>query len=116
VVSFGEALRGALSDRSMSQQALAHQLGLSSQSVVSQWISGTHEPSPGRVFAIEQVLDLAPGQLSRLLGYLPLEAEPVMDLPGAVAIDPTLTDQQRQAILALYDVLRSTDRASRRRR
>jgi len=112
--SFGESLRQALSDRNMSQQELAERLGLNSQSVISQWISSTHEPSPTRVFAIEQQLDLQPGQLARLLGYLPVDAVPALDVPSAVAADPNLSDQQKEAVLAVYQALARP--AGRRRR
>jgi transcriptional regulator with XRE-family HTH domain len=112
--SFGESLRQALADRGMSQQELAERLGLNSQSVISQWISSTHEPSPTRVFAVERHLDLRPGQLSRLLGYLPVDAVPALDVPSAVSADPGLSDQQKEAVLAVYRVLIRP--ASRRRR
>lgn len=112
--AFGEALRRALADRGMTQQELAHCIGLSSQSVVSQWLSGTHEPSPQRVFAVERTLVLRPGQLSRLLGYLPVGAVPAVDVESAVKADPQLTAQQREAVLAVYRVLRGR-RADRRR-
>ncbi len=113
-ITFGEALRRALAAAGTSQRDLATELGLSSQSVVSQWISGTHEPSPSRVFAVEEALHLAPGTLSRLLGYLPLEAVPALDVPAAVAADPALSAQNRAAVLAVYEVLRT--RSSRGRR
>ncbi len=114
-VTFGEALRRTLSDAGVSQRDLATTLGLSSQSVVSQWISGTHEPSPSRVFGIERALRVEPGTLSRLLGYLPLEAVPALDVPRALATDPTLSPQQREAVLAVYEVLRARKRPPRRR-
>ncbi len=114
-ITFGEALRRALAASGTSQRDLATELGLSSQSVVSQWISETHEPSPSRVFAIEEVLGLAPGTLSRLLGYLPLRAVPALDVPAAVAADPELSSQNRAAVLAVYEVLRSRTSRGRRR-
>ena len=113
--SFGEALRQALADRQMSQLELAERLGLSSQSVISQWISETHRPDPARVFAIERQLDVEPGRLSRLLGYLPTHAMPVLDVETAVAADPHLNAQQREAVLAVYHALASPPKARRRR-
>jgi transcriptional regulator with XRE-family HTH domain len=114
--TFGEALRLVLADRAMSQQELAESLGLSSQSVVSQWISGVHEPSPSRVFAIERELAVPPGHLSRLLGYLPITAVPAVDVSAALQADTALTDQQRRAVLAVYDTLRGPAQAPKRRR
>jgi transcriptional regulator with XRE-family HTH domain len=113
--SFGEALRQALADQGMSQLELAERLGLSSQSVVSQWISETHRPDPARVFELERQLDVDPGRLSRLLGYLPVDASPALDVPAAVAADPHLNAQQREAVLAVYRALASPPKARRRR-
>lgn len=103
--TFGDSLRQVLADLGMSQQELAERLGLHSQSVVSQWISGTHRPDPPRVFEIERHLELRPGQLSRLLGYLPVDAVPALDVSSAIEADPRLTDRQREAVLAVYRVL-----------
>jgi transcriptional regulator with XRE-family HTH domain len=111
--TFGEALRAALADREMSQLELAERLGLNSQSVVSQWISGTHKPEPARVFELERQLEVEPGRLSRLLGYLPTDAVPVLDVPSAIANDPHLNAQQREAVLAVY---RALARPAKRRR
>ena len=114
--TFGEALRLVLADRAMSQQELAEALGLSSQSVVSQWISGVHEPSPSRVFAIERELTVPPGHLSRLLGYLPINALPAVDVTTALQSDTSLTDQQRRAVIAVYETLRGPAQDPKRRR
>ena len=113
--SFGGALRQALADQEMSQLELAGRLGLSSQSVISQWISETHRPDPARVFDIERQLDVEPGRLSRLLGYLPTDAKPVLDVETAVAADPHLNAQQREAVLAVYRALARPPKARRRR-
>jgi transcriptional regulator with XRE-family HTH domain len=113
--AFGEALRQALADREMSQLELAERLGLSSQSVISQWISETHRPDPARVFEIERQLEVEPGRLSRLLGYLPTDAMPVLDVETAVAADPHLNAQQREAVLAVYRALARPPKARRRR-
>src|SRR5688500_13111052 len=47
-----------------------------SESAVSQWITGTNEPTRRKVFAIEKALGVQPGTLSRHLGYLPVDAVP----------------------------------------
>jgi excisionase family DNA binding protein len=39
---------------------------------VDSWLGGRAEPSPAEVFALEEALHLAPGCLSRELGYLPV--------------------------------------------
>ena len=70
---FGQALSEALAGRSLRQSHLAELL-VTTQSTVSAWINGRSEPSASTVFTVERALDLAPGMLSKLLGYLPVEA------------------------------------------
>lgn len=68
---FGHGLSEALIARNLKQADLAELLS-TTQSTVSAWINGRSEPAAATVFAIESVLELPPGFLSRLLGYLPL--------------------------------------------
>lgn len=68
---------------------------------VSKWVGG-NPPAPGRVFAIEEALDIEPGMLSRLLGYLPADARSVTTTADAIAADPALTPLARRALLAAY--------------
>lgn len=55
------------------------------------------------VFAIEKALELGPGTLSRLLGYLPAEATDVLTVPAAVEVDPHLTVLGRRVVLKVYE-------------
>lgn len=73
MTSFGDALRAARVGRKLSQQHLAGEVG-KSQSAVSQWEDNLATPEPETVFGIERCLGMAPGALSRTLGYLPLDA------------------------------------------
>lgn len=90
--------------RKMSQKALGEALGGLSQAAVGGWVGGESEPSPARVFAIEEILELPPGHLSKLLGYLPPSAVggPDATFGELVAADPLLDDSQKRGILALY--------------
>lgn len=103
--AFGDALSRALAVRGMTQKALGEALGGLSQAAVAGWVTGLNPPStPAMTFKIEEVLELPPGHLSRLLGYLPASA---IDAPGAnfeetIAADPLLDDTQKRMILALY--------------
>lgn len=76
-----------------------------SQATVSDWISGRRGMAPEQVFAIERVLELEPGALSRLLGYLPADAVATVTVEDAIRADPTLSSQHRDAVLALYRAL-----------
>jgi transcriptional regulator with XRE-family HTH domain len=72
-VLFGEALASAMAAAGVSQNELAAQMNVK-QPTVSAWCNADAEPRYEVVFAIERALGAKPGQLSRILGYLPMEA------------------------------------------
>lgn len=113
---FGEALRLAMSAAGVTQESLAAAVGVG-QAAVSQWVAGISSPKwPALTFAIEKVLRVRAGALSKYLGYLPLDAvKSVADIETAIAEDPRLTPAQRETMLS---VLRSitTQQAARRGR
>jgi transcriptional regulator with XRE-family HTH domain len=96
---FGDALRLLLGPRS--QTWLAGELGVS-QSAVSQWINGDTEPLPQRVWSIERVCGVEPGTLSRLLGYVPADANGTHSTEAAILADPRLTDEQKDRFVGLF--------------
>jgi transcriptional regulator with XRE-family HTH domain len=103
----------------LSQTALGRALGGVAQSAVSQWESGETEPRVEHVYAAEKALGLAPGTLSRMLGYLPpsggKKGDPV-SFREAVRRDPLLRDEEKRSFLVLYNALtvgRSVQRKSR---
>lgn len=119
--AFGDALAGVLGVRDLTQRSLGELLGGTSQGAISAWLSGKSEPAPSTVFAVERVLELAPGQLSILLGYLPPEAAksspPTFE--NVVSTDPLLDDVGRRGLLALYREMttrRTTSRGGRPRK
>lgn len=77
------------------------------QASVSQWTTGVSEPSRHFVYAMERLLDLQPGLLSRHLGYLPTFAVSIapVDVETALLADDRLTPDQRQLLLATYRTL-----------
>ena len=113
--AFGPTLKQALVDAGRTIQALADELGLP-HSTVSTWVNKDRPPDPATVFAIERWLDLPPGALSRLAGYLPLDAAPAVTVAEALAADPDLSSDQREAILVLWETSRAQTRARRLRR
>jgi len=74
---FGRALRAAREAAGMNQTAFAERLSSDdrpiSQSLVSRWELGQVEPEPYQVFALETSLDLPAGDLSRYLGFVPVD-------------------------------------------
>jgi transcriptional regulator with XRE-family HTH domain len=71
-------------------------------SAVSQWVNGTVEPARPKVFAMEKVLKLRPGSLSRLLGYLPVTARASVSVLEAIDADPSLSETQKGMLRAAY--------------
>lgn len=70
--------------RDATQAAVAARVGVSPQ-LVSDWKRGRRRPAPGQVFALERALGAAPGELSRHLGFVPIDAD-------AVAVTDALGD------------------------
>lgn len=105
---FGEALAAAIAVRDMTQRALGEALDLK-QPTVSAWLNGESEPASAVVFEAERVLDLPPGHLSILLGYLPPEAvdAPPVTFEQVVTSDPLLDDPAKRGLLAMYRELTS---------
>lgn len=118
--TFADELRSALSDSGRNQSWLGAEAarieGLASpiaQPQISKYLAGEATPEPRRVFAIEQALDLAAGSLSRLLGYLPVDAVPAVTVADAAEQDPWLTRDQRDDLVAVWETMRARTRARR---
>lgn len=84
-------------------QLLAEEGLARSKDTVALWCQGKQRMWPDEVFAIERVLDQRPGTLSRLLGYLPLDAVPALTPEAAIETDGSLRGETRDALL---DILR----------
>lgn len=98
---FAAALREQLRAQSLTQKWLSERVG-HGESAVSNWCAGRDEPRPRTVFTIEQTLGLAPGTLSRHLGYVPVAGWEAASLEAAILGEPTLDDAQRAALLGIY--------------
>ena len=99
---FGDALREALSVQKLRQRDLGDRLGVT-QVAVSDWINCQSEPSPETVFIMEHELRLAPGTLSRHLGYLPPKAAThVATVREAILGDSSLTGAEKEMLLGAY--------------
>lgn len=100
---FGAALVEALEIADMTRDELARRVGASA-SAVSTWTSGSKEPRPDSVFAIERALEMGPGSLSRILGYCPCD-EQAGGVQEAVMRDKRLTPDTKRNLLGIYRVL-----------
>lgn len=115
LTEFGAALKMARTAAGLSQRAVGEAIGLS-QSAYNTYEVGSQEPSRETVFLLEEVLDLAPGALSRHLGYLPVAWERKKRLTFEEFIqveEKTLTSSQRAMLVQLYRELTGAERPRR---
>lgn len=73
-----------------------------SQPTAGDWLRRPEIQPPSRIFAIERALDLRPGTLSRPLGYLPVDASPVLTVEDAINADPALNRAARKLLVSAY--------------
>jgi transcriptional regulator with XRE-family HTH domain len=102
--AFRQALRHTREQRGLTQRALSRIIGVTN-SAVWQWEQGKAIPRPETVAHLEAALDLGPGVLSRLLGYLPITRPPdkaTMDVLDALQADPKLGARERQLLATIY--------------
>jgi hypothetical protein len=110
-VAFGEALMSALMGKGLRPPDLLPVTNAANREaagrVANSWINGKTEPSRPTVTAIESLLDLDPGTLSRHLGWLPVGAPEIPDPEAAVIAYPHYTGEQRRVLLALMKSFRN---------
>ena len=69
------------------------------------WVKGS-EPSRGELLALEALLGLEPGHLSRHLGWVPVDVDTSMTIEQMILAEPDFTDAQKQVLLALIESMR----------
>jgi len=106
--AFGAAVSGALTDAGLRISALFPIAGSenpeSARRAANSWLAGKREPSRPQVMAIEELVGVEAGELSRHLGWLPIGAPPIVDAELAILADPGLKPIEAKAVIA---VLRS---------
>ena len=115
--AFTDDLYRIMADKRISQRQLGIDLELSSHSIINRWRHGVSEPDPEMVFAIEELLDVAPGSLSAHLGYLPLTAAKSgrVDVLKAIEADAVLPEWGKEIMRTSYrEIIRSLGRGRRR--
>lgn len=101
---FGQALADSRKKRGLSQTELGQRVGGVVQSTVSAWETGVTEPTPKQVFAMETMLGLKSGDLSKALGYLPALEKSHPSAEEYVDADPHLEPWAKQVLLGIYRV------------
>ncbi len=101
--AFGRAFSAALDASGLNPPALAERLSVTDDAV-RKWRNGMVPSGPQLVYDIEAALALQPGELSRHLGFRPLDT-PASAL-DAIDADPSLDETTRPIILAAYRAAR----------
>jgi transcriptional regulator with XRE-family HTH domain len=104
--AFRKALRRAREEHGLSKRGLALRIGVT-QSAVWQWEEGRVSPRPELLAVLERALDLAPGGLAYLLGYLPPAgvSKAPASVTEAIEADPRLGNRERKLLVAMYHEL-----------
>jgi transcriptional regulator with XRE-family HTH domain len=100
--AFRKALRRAREEHGLSKRGLAQRIGVS-QSAVWQWEEGRVAPRAQLIAVLERALDLTPGALAYLLGYLPPEGTKAsISVSEAIEADPRLGRRERKLLATMY--------------
>jgi transcriptional regulator with XRE-family HTH domain len=99
--AFRRALRRARESCGLSQRAVGEAVGRTG-SAVWQWEEGRGAPDHATVVKLEEVLELAPGSLAKLLGYVSPEVDGPVSVVEAVNADPRLNDSGRELLTSVY--------------
>lgn len=116
--AFMDDLYTILERKGVTQRQLRDDLGWGSHTYMNRWRNLIKEPDPEEVFELEEYLGLAPGTLSRRLGYLPVAAEKTPRPAGfeaVVAADEILPDWGKEQLLSVYQgIMKALGRGRRR--
>lgn len=96
---FAVAVSAALASADVTASEVADQLHVS-YDTVRRWAREGMAPDPLTVFGLEVLLDLPPGELSRHLGYRPVDSG--VSVVDAIEADPRLDDTGRAMLLGAY--------------
>jgi len=106
----GTAIASVLAEANVSQSELSRRLTARGwtvdQSRVSRWVRGVGEPHALAIYpAIEQECAAPLGTIFRRAGYV--EEATGFDVAAAIAADPALDEDGRNALTVLYEVLKT---------
>lgn len=110
-VAFGAALRGACEragfGSSVKLAAKLAEVGSPySQTLCAAWMRGESEPRRDVLSLIEQLTGSMPGELSRHLGWLPLDAGSFPDAESAILADPGLDPRDANSLIITLRALK----------
>jgi transcriptional regulator with XRE-family HTH domain len=113
---FSAALRRHMRLLGLSQNSLALRLG-AAQSAVSAWATAKSIPNPERIFALEEIFEVAPGSLASLVNYrAPDESGHRCEVVQAIEDNNILSRAHKELLLTMYASLIELDAGHPRRR
>lgn len=108
---FAAALRDAIEASGLTRRQVADRAGRGcSEATLVNWLNRRGKPDYLAVFKVEDAVGVAPGFLSRHLGFAPLNGAGTMGVREAILADEHLTDDARDALLRLYSVMVREDK------
>lgn len=106
VSDLADAIKRAIKGSGLTYPKVAEHLAdhdiVTTKDTISLWANGNQRPWPEEVFALERILDLRGGTLSRTDGYLPVDAKPTRSVLEAIDADNGLTPTKRRYLRRLY--------------
>lgn len=103
------ALRDTVKAAGITQSELAEAMGVD-QTTVSTWVRGMRRIPLDALPELEETMGVTVGTLLRKAGYVSYGG----DVVSAVAADPALNDSGRQAVIAVYEALVLSAKATNR--
>lgn len=100
LVTLGQAIKDVLREQGLNQAELARRLGMDDGHVTRLVKGQIKGVALDFVRRIEDVLDLHRGELLRRAGYV----EDLVSVRDAIAMDPSLTLDERRIVLRTYDL------------
>ena len=110
-IAFGAALKGACERAGFGSspklaKALADAGDPHDQTLCNRWFNGIAEPRRTVVTLLEQLTGSMPGELSRHLGWLPLDAGSFADAESAILADPGLDPRDANSLIITLRALK----------
>ena len=105
-IAFAQNLQAILDAQDLTHREFADRCDWPNHSRIYPWLRGHAEPDPETVFRMEDVLGVAPGSLSRPLGYVPadlVEATPPTDVAEVIRRHQLLPELVKRMTLAVYE-------------
>lgn len=101
----GEVIKLLRDQHGLSQREVGAALGGLSGSLIGQWESGV-QPPVERVAALEVLFQCRPGELTKLIGWVPVDSDALDRPEAAIRADKSLDPDQKRTLLHILAAYR----------